>query len=128
MHVPAPVKYATHFLLPNKTQFLPLRLTIYKYPRSRRFERLAVKFSLTQQCGRKSSIHIAILYSCVRAQDPSSRSFGCKDYLSPSSPHGWGVTCSLCYIIFFVCVRSFGCDDYLSPNSPHGESLVQYAT
>ena len=28
---------------PNKTQSLLLRLTIYKYPRSRPFERLAVK-------------------------------------------------------------------------------------
>ena len=57
----------------------------------------------------KSFIDIAIIYTCVRPQDPSSRSFlaAVKIYLSPSSLHGWGVTRSLCHIIFIVHVRSF---------------------
>ena len=41
--LPRPVNYAAQFLSPNKTQFLPLRLTMYKYPCSRPLERLAVK-------------------------------------------------------------------------------------
>ena len=41
--LPRPVNYATHFLSPNKTQFPPLRLTIYKYQRSRLLERSDVK-------------------------------------------------------------------------------------
>ena len=48
---------------------------LYKDARSRPLERLVVKaFLYPNHVGVKLSIHIAILYTCVSAQDPSSRS------------------------------------------------------
>ena len=40
---PAATRELRHSLSPNKTQFPPLRSTVYKYPRSRPFERLVAK-------------------------------------------------------------------------------------
>ena len=61
---------------PNKTQFPPLRLTIYKFSTlktSRAFDCKA--FISPNHTNGKSSIHIVILYTCVSPQDPSSGSF-----------------------------------------------------
>ena len=69
---------------------------------------------------------IAVVYTCVSAQDPSSRSFGCEDYISPSSPPGESLVHYATQHL--SCTYDRLAAKIILPSSPHGESLAHHTT